>query len=53
MHAQCCHHEECQHIQVLNTPMPVTFANSPDVAAVSDDDSAVDSSPKVDVSESE
>ena len=51
MHARCFQHEECQHIQVCNTPqlMPAT---SPDIAAISDDDSSVVSSPHVELSES-
>ena len=52
MQAQHHQQEEHQCIHVCNTlsPMP---AHSPDVAVVSDDDSSVDSSPYVEMSESE
>ena len=41
MQAQDHQHEECQHLQVHNTP---TSDNSSDVTTVSNDDSIVDSS---------
>ena len=49
MHPQCCQKEEHQCVQIQNTPMP-TPATTPDIAAVSDDDSSSDSSPHVEMS---
>ena len=45
MEAQHCQHEECQCIQVHNTPTPATPVNSSEIEALSGDDSTVDSSP--------
>ena len=53
MQAQCCQNEECQCIQVHNTPMPANPADSPEIVAVSDDDCTADSSPHDEMSESE
>ena len=52
MQTQCYQHEECQCIQVCDTPSPIP-PTSPDIAAILDDDSSVDSSPHVEMSESE
>ena len=52
MQAKCHQHEECQHISACNAPKPMPHI-SPDIVAVSDDDSSVDSSPHVEMSESE
>ena len=53
MQAQHHWHEECQCIQVHNTPMHGTPTNSPEIAAVSNDDSIIDSSPLDEMSELE
>ena len=53
MQAQCCGDEECQCIQVYNSPPPTIPANSPDIVVVSDDDSSVHLSPQVEITESE
>ena len=52
MQAQCPQHEECQYIKVWYTP-PHVPDHSPDVAAVLDDDFSFDSSPHVEMLESE
>ena len=52
MHAQHCRHEEDQCIQVCNTLQPIP-SYSPDIEAVSNDNSSVDSSPNVEMLESE
>ena len=49
MHAQCHQYEECQCIQICSTPLPM-IAPSPNIAAVLDDYSSVDSSPHVEMS---
>ena len=52
MQVQHQQHEECQCIQAHHTLTPIP-PNSPDITAISDDDSNVDSSSHVEMSESE
>ena len=51
MHAPHHQHEDCQYITFCHTLIPLP-SNSPDIAAVSNDDSSVDSSAHVEMSKS-